>query len=170
MVGYVPAPTVSRSGVTVATGFDLGQRNEADLARLGLTTRLIAQLKPYLGLTGNQASEYLREHPLEISRSDAGAIDRAVKAAQVRQLQLKYMASPHNERRIAFSRLPSEAQTVIASVSFQYGVNLDLRTPRFWRAVASQNWSNAVVELRRFGDAYPTRRRREADLLARIAR
>lgn len=80
------------------------------------------------------------------------------------------MASPYNENRIVFSRLPSEAQTVIASVSFQYGVNLDLRAPRFWRAVASQDWAAAVAELRRFGDAYPTRRRREADLLTRIVR
>jgi hypothetical protein len=34
--GYVPAGSVSQSGVTVATGFDLGQRTEADLTRLGI--------------------------------------------------------------------------------------------------------------------------------------
>ena len=32
--GYVPAASVSKSGITIATGFDLGQRNESDLKSL----------------------------------------------------------------------------------------------------------------------------------------
>ena len=47
--GYVPMSSKSSSGVTVATGFDLGARSEADLNRLGLTAGLVAKLKPYLG-------------------------------------------------------------------------------------------------------------------------
>jgi hypothetical protein len=39
-IGYVPAAAVSKSGVTIATGFDLGQRSEADLKRLGLPANL----------------------------------------------------------------------------------------------------------------------------------
>lgn len=57
LVGYVPAVDVSRSGITIATGFDLGQRNESDLRRLGFAPSLVAQLRPYLGLTGLRASE-----------------------------------------------------------------------------------------------------------------
>lgn len=34
--GYVPAAAVSKSGVTIATGFDLGQRDEADLKKIRL--------------------------------------------------------------------------------------------------------------------------------------
>ena len=34
--GYVPAAGVSKSGVTIATGFDLGQRSEGDLKALGI--------------------------------------------------------------------------------------------------------------------------------------
>ena len=34
--GYVPAAAVSKSGVTIATGFDLGQRDENDLKSLKL--------------------------------------------------------------------------------------------------------------------------------------
>ncbi|MFT6386702.1 MAG: hypothetical protein ACJAUP_000070 [Cellvibrionaceae bacterium] len=49
--GYVPAAGVSKSGVTIATGFDLGQRKEeeADLTGLGLSGTLVTKLKPYLG-------------------------------------------------------------------------------------------------------------------------
>jgi Bacterial toxin homologue of phage lysozyme, C-term len=59
--GYVPAAVVSSSGVTVATGFDLGQRNESDLTRLKLSTFLVAKLKPYLGKKKKEAQEYLKK-------------------------------------------------------------------------------------------------------------
>ena len=50
--GYVPASSVSKSGVTIATGFDLGQRNENDLRSLKLNSIIVTKLKPYLGLKG----------------------------------------------------------------------------------------------------------------------
>ena len=40
------------------------------------------------------------------------------------------------------------------------------RTPSFWRATVSGDWKGVESELRNFGDAYATRRIREADLLA----
>lgn len=42
--GYVPVPESSQSGVTIATGFDLGQRDEDDLKQLALDESLIAKL------------------------------------------------------------------------------------------------------------------------------
>ncbi len=44
---------LGNSGVTVATGFDLGQRKNADLA--GLPPELIKKLQPYLGVKGKDA-------------------------------------------------------------------------------------------------------------------
>jgi len=51
---------------------------------------------------------------------------------------------------------------VITSVAFQYG-NLATETPNFWRQVTSGDWDGAVGNLRNFGDAYGSRRNREAD-------
>lgn len=82
--GYVPAAGVSKSGVTVATGFDLGQRNEADLKALGLPSSLIAKLKPYLGKKSKDAQDALAKAPLTITASEAAAIDKAVKKSHVR--------------------------------------------------------------------------------------
>ena len=166
--GYVPAANVSRSGVTIATGFDLGQCNALDLRRLGLPGALIEQLSPYLGLQGLEARRYLEEHPLRIERSEAMTIDEAVKAAHVREVAHAYNTSELNVAQVPFSELPPQAQTVIASVSFQYGVNLRARTPRFWRAVTAQDWARAIAELRDFGDAYPSRRGLEANLLEQV--
>lgn len=65
--GYVPNPTGGKSGVTIATGFDLGQRNETDLTNLGLSAALITKFKPYLGLQGTAADEFLKKTPLTIT-------------------------------------------------------------------------------------------------------
>lgn len=51
ITGYVLAIKNSNSGVAIATGFDLGQRNENDLKSLNLSKNLIEILKSYLGLT-----------------------------------------------------------------------------------------------------------------------
>ena len=62
--GYVPAPKTSNSGVTVATGFDLGARSEPDLRRIAIPAPLIAQLRPYLGKKKQAAVTALQQQPL----------------------------------------------------------------------------------------------------------
>lgn len=166
--GYVPDSRGSESGVTIATGFDLGQRRRSELLALGLPHRLIEQLEPYLGAKRRKATELLAEKPLRITAGDALLIDRSFKHRFVVRLADDYGASPFNTGRTAFYDLPSEAQTVIASVAFQYG-DLSRAAPRFWRAVCQQDWRSAVAELRNFGDNYPSRRNLEADLLNAIA-
>lgn len=165
--GYVPAPTESKSGVTIATGFDLGQRNRSDLRALELPLSLIDRLAPYLGVTRRDAQKLLEDEPLRVSLLEANLIDKTVKQEHVAKLAADYIRSSHNTHQIEFFSLPAEAQTVIASVSFQYG-RLSTETPRFWKAVSSQEWASAVRELRNFQDLYPTRRNLEAELLARI--
>ncbi len=169
-VGYVPAAAISKSGVTIATGFDLGQRSMADLNNLKLPASLVSKLKPYLGKKGKTAAEYLRKNPLLITAEQGKKLDRSVKITHIKNLQTRYLASAHNESKIQLFDTPAEAQTVIASVSFQYGVNLASVTPKFWKAISSQDWKNGVEILKKFGDVYPTRRNKEATLLSRIVK
>lgn len=164
--GYVPAAGVSKSGVTIATGFDLGQRGESDLKALKLDTLLITKLKPYLGAKGASAQALLKKTLLVINLNQAQAIDKAVKSAHVTQLKLKYDTAAGNKKK--FIDLPHQAQTVITSVSFQYGIGLNIRAPKFWKAVTSQDWPETIKLLKVFGDAYPTRRKKEAALLEKI--
>ena len=168
--GYVPAVEVSESGVTIATGVDLGQRSEASIDALAIPEELKAQLKPYAGLKKQAAVDFLAAHPLAISREDAEALDRAIKQGSVSEVRERYdravATSPSAPK---FDELSDEAQTVICSVAFQYGSNLERRTPRFWRACTEARWNDLVDELRNFGDDYPTRRNREADLFASSA-
>ena len=110
--GYVPASSVSKSGVTIGTGFDLGQRNEDDLKALKLNPTLIKKLKPYLGLKSKAAEELIQKTPLVITY--AQAIDKAVKSVHIFRIKFKYDAVS----KVKFINIPKQAQTVIASVSF----------------------------------------------------
>ncbi|MFP7672701.1 pesticin C-terminus-like muramidase [Marivita sp. S0852] len=175
--GYVPmnaqGAVFGQSGVTIATGFDIGQHSISDLNRLfGQHPDIIALLTPYVGLKRMRAVEALRAQPLTITDAQASIIDRAVKTAKARAIATTYDAAvastfrPTRQQRTAptFRSLPREAQTVIMSVAFQYG-SLPTRTPTFWRYAVQQDWRSMERELRNFGDEYTSRRIREADYL-----
>ena len=166
LTGYVPAVDVSESGVTIATGVDLGQRSEASIDALDIPDSLKSKLRPYTGLKKQAAVDFLAQHPLTVSEEEAEALDRAVKQDSVSDVRDRYNREvADNPIAPSFDALSDEVQTVICSVAFQYGSNLGRRTPRFWRACADRRWNDALSELREFGDDYPTRRNKEADLL-----
>lgn len=164
--GYVPDPEGSQSGVTIATGFDLGARSENDLQTLNLEPTLIDTLRPYLGLKSHDAATQLNAIPLKVSPEEAAAIDEASHNRHADSIAKRYDdATPED---VQFYELAGQIQTVIASVSFQYGVNLASRTPNFWGMLIRQDWQAAVDELNNFGDKYPTRRQKEAALLSEV--
>lgn len=165
--GYVPAATTSKSGVTIATGVDIGQMSADGIDRLDISPTLKETLKPYAGVIGQEAVAFLALRPLTISKEEADRLDQAVKGKAVATIKAAYdHAVGRDPTTPSFETLSDEAQTVLCSVGFQYG-DLASRTPRFWRACTEQRWNDALAELRNFGDAYPTRRNKEADLLAR---
>jgi GH24 family phage-related lysozyme (muramidase) len=160
--GYVPDPKGSNSGVTIACGFDLGQRDSADLKRL-FSAELAEKLLPYAGLKKHQAQQALQQNLLKITQTENSEINKQCKREASDKLQNQWQSS---KAHVDFSKLSSTCQTVVASVAFQYG-NLATRTPNFWQQITSGNWHDAVNNLRNFGDAYSTRRNQEADLLSK---
>jgi hypothetical protein len=162
--GYVPNAGGSMSGVTVGTGIDLGQRSAAEINALPISDALKTKLAPYAGLTGQAAVDYLTEHPLNLTQEEADDLDDAVRGPLLEDLIRRY----NEDSAVPFCELPPEAQTVIASVGYQYGANLEAEAPNFWRQVTSQQWQQAIDNLRNFGDDYPTRRGLEADLLENV--
>lgn len=159
--GYVPDAGNSRSGVTIATGFDLGQRKLADLQVLALQDGLLERLSPYLGLIGQEAVTKLAKLSLVISDAEAEQIDEAFKAPFINRLVARYARSGGGD----FAQLPTQMQTVIASVAFQYG-DLASQTPNFWQQIVAHDWRAAHANLLNFGDRYASRRRQEAALLS----
>ena len=132
--GYVPDAKNSKSGVTIASGFDLGARNENDLK--GLPNNLIKKLIPYLGLKGLEAESVANS--LSITENEAKILNEFSKNKTVNKLKNKWQ----NFTNTSFDDLPMHQATVIASLSFQYG-NLESQTPNFWQQVTNNNWDDA---------------------------
>ena len=161
--GYVPTQdgkVLGTSGVTIGSGYDLGQRRNADL--IGLPSDLIKKLQPYLGVKGEDALK-LNYKDLNLSDDEVAIIDKFAKNDSLKNLNTLFK----NETGESFYGIPKEAQTVIASVAFQYG-DLSKKTPKFWKAVTNGKWNDAIEELENFGDKYSTRRNKEADLLRKV--
>ena len=146
------------SGATIASGFDLGQRNETDL--IGLPQSLIDKLKPYLGKKRKAAAKFVKDNPLSITEAEANIINEFVKEKEFSRL-IKTWNSTSD---VPWEDLSVPQATVVASVHFQYG-NLPAKTPKFWRYTTTGDWAAARDELDDFGDDYPTRRKSEADYL-----
>lgn len=159
--GYVPDPENSQSGVTVACGFDIGQRSRGELINQ-FPPALAAKLVPYVGLKKHEAQQKLNEIPLLLSEQESAQVDRYCKSDAMNKLERLWNNST---AKLPFNELSVECKTVVASVAFQYG-DLSIRTPNFWQQVISEDWQAALANLREFGDKYPTRRNKEADLLA----
>lgn len=161
---YIPDVEKSKSGVTVATGFDLGARNEDDLRRLGIQGSLLKKLLPYLGLKKQDAATALKKSPLSISAAECLQIDNVVKTHYLTQLAKRYN-NAISSGAVKFEDLKPEFQTVVTSVSFQHGLELSRSAPKFWASIVAQDWKRAINILRDFQDQHPTRRNKEADLM-----
>ena len=158
--GYVPDTKNSRSGVTIASGFDIGQRSESEIKR-AFSGDLCEKLLPYANKTKQAAIDALTAQPLSISQEEVQCINvYSYQDASQKLYLIWQQASPA----LSFESLSSQCQTVVASVAFQYG-DLSRRTPTFWRQVIQGQWQGAYENLRDFRDKYPSRRNKEADLL-----
>ncbi|HGS4450646.1 TPA: type VI secretion system tip protein TssI/VgrG [Vibrio cholerae] len=162
--GYVPDVKGSNSGVTIASGLDLGARSKSDLITLGLPTSLIDKLTPYLGYKKHDAEAILAENPLLISDQELDILVSKVKESETNRIVDLYNRMSKVKK---FECLPWQAQTVIASVAYQYGY-LPSETKDFWKQAIEQNWSAMYGNLMNFGDKYSTRRQKEAKLIGEI--
>jgi murein DD-endopeptidase MepM/ murein hydrolase activator NlpD len=165
--GYVKGASAGETGVFIATGFDLGARDEKGLKGLNLPADLVKKLQPYLGKVRADALDFLKDNPLKITKQEAGLIDDAWMSHVVDSLVASYdNAVKAKGGKTDFGDLVPEVQTVIASMAFQHG-DLAKERAQFWELIVVHDFYGAVHDLRNFKDAQRERRNAEADLLLR---
>lgn len=162
--GIVPMKNekpMENSGPTFGTGIDMTQQTAAGLIAAGVEPTTVEMLGPLLGkgLKGQAALEAIQDHGIILSQPQADQMDRAVINRDTESLAQQFTKASGRE----FDDLPREMQTVLASVKHQYG-NLPGRTPNFWKQMTKGQHDKALKNLRNFGDDFPSRRNREADL------
>ncbi len=153
--GYVPP--AGRSGVTIGTGFDVGQWRASDLRRkLDLPESLASRLEVYTGRIRGDAVAQLQRAPLEITREEANVIDRQVHQYFVQETMARWDAA-RGPGTPAYRDLSEAQQTVLFSRSYHQGIGMPNTAVAqdFYRAAQRNDWAAAERNLRN----YPVRPR-----------
>jgi len=152
--GYVPQS--GKSGVTVSTGFDVGQRQNLE----GLSPEVQAKLQPFLGAKREEAQRRLASMGgVELTPEQAQEVSGFAKNETEQKMREEWEKMSD----IPFDSLTPAQKTVMASVMHQYGTFR--RAPRFSQFAGKGQWDKVVGELRNFKDQYKSRRNKEADYL-----
>ena len=151
---YVPPS--GRSGVTVSSGFDVGQRENLK----GLSPEVQEKLQPFVGAKRGEAERRLASMGgVELSPEQADEVAGFAKNETEQKMKDEWAKMSD----VPFDSLTPAQKTVMASVMHQYGSFS--RAPRFSQFAGKGQWDKVVGELRNFGDEYKTRRKKEADYL-----
>lgn len=153
------------SGVTVATGFDLGQKTMRELQNeIRLPSDIIEKLAPYVGLRGRDAILKLHQKPLTLSKNEIEAIDDAF----IPFYYNRYVKPTYDkESDVPFEKIPEEAQVVIYSILYQRGPGYVKRMPVCWGCFVDGDWNGAAYELMHGTWAdYRLRRKYEGEYLS----
>lgn len=175
---YIPCSkgiVAGRSGVTVATGFDVGQINKKQLDSLELDAATKSKLEPFLDKNYKKQSceianqDLAKMSPATFTQAEVDAIDYAVKKDHLSSAKDKWDTAA-GAKGTKFSDLTSNQQTVIFSRTFQQGKGMPESSVAqdFYKSAQQGNWVDAEQNLRNYPvveDWYKTRVGKEADLL-----
>lgn len=168
--GYVPCRNgepIGASGVTIATGFDLGQQSRASLEGMGMPPALISRFAPYLGVQRKEAQRILAQKPLVLTREEVEIVDAAVHAKYIDETAAMF-------GRAVFEAAPKEVQAVAVSLHYQFGTPARKASPALknsWDAMRQGKYRDASQYLRdpsgwsASHQQYQKRRNAEAALL-----
>jgi len=178
--GYVPKDKngvpIGRSGVTISTGVDLGQMRLTELTALlhdsmKYPDDLIRRLAPYLGLRREDAVDFLKEHPLEITEDEARLLSDGMYSRVLGDLASNW----EHDTGVTFFKLHPAAQTVLLSLAWNFGSHLADVLPMTYRAfinaAATGEWENVCFILENFASKQPElakRRFKEGQYLRKL--
>ena len=174
--GYVPfkrgGVVAGRSGMTVASGFDVGQWSMPELTAMGLPTPLLDKLKPFVHVNfkhlnkSHVAAEVAKLGPVPIlTKAEADLCDGSVFSTILGQAQKEWDRKRAKDVP-AFNALPAGWQTVWLSRFYQEGPATHVALGRTFRAHAlAGEWDDAITSLSSYTE-YRERAKAEADLLA----
>lgn len=152
-------PRYGNSGVTLGIGVDLAH---TDTSNFDIPAELKDKCNVYRNVYREEARKLLRERPLCLKPEEIDLISTETLYSHARELSKWY----NKHSNIDFKSLSDNQKCVLLSVKYQYG-NLPKRTPKFWGYATDNDWESVYYELMNFGDNYPTRRRKEARLIAK---
>ncbi len=115
-------------------------------------------------MQGNNAINYLHEHPLTITQEQANRTDNCVMAQMLPSIRQQYENTTNGN----WDNLPNQAQTVLFDLGYQFGQNNGIPA-NIMTLINDGNYSSAADALEDMGNsAYTNRRNDEAALLRQL--
>lgn len=154
-------PQNQKSGVTVATGFDLGQYDKYDIKALHFPESLEKKLLQYVGVKGEGAEKILKVKPLTLRPWEADAIDEKLFLSIYERIEKYYNDAQRTNREGVredertkgeplFGDLPLTAKTVVFSLAWNFGPSFRNKAPIAWWYILNGDWENLIRELNNF--------------------
>ena len=137
---YVPESS-EKSGVTVGTGFDIGQLDESGLKKLNLPDALHDKLLPYVEKKGDAARTFLKSNALTLSEEEVSAIDQKVVSKTIDQVKSR-MSDPS-----AWDDMTETEKFAAIAAQHQYGNKTTLPVQ-----FGNRDWEGARENLRTWSD------------------
>lgn len=174
--GYIPFKrsgiVAGRSGMTVASGFDVGQWSILQLGTMGFPATLLDKLKPFANVNfksrnkSQVAAQVATLGPVPVlTKSEADLCDGRVFSKILAQA-LKAWNAGRSAGVPAFTALPAGWQTVWLSRYYQEGPATQVSLGKTFRAQAlAGKWTDAMASLRSYTE-YGVRAKAEAKVLA----
>ncbi len=174
--GYVPmrgGVVVGKSGMTVASGFDVGQWSVEQWKKFGFPKTLLDKISPFASHSFRKmskkqvAAEVGKIGPVpELTQSEADLCDGAVFGEELGGA-IEAWNKVKKPNVPLFALLPSGWQTVWFSRVYQEGANpVNSEAIAFRTQATSGNWKQAIEKLRAYTN-YKQRTQQEAELLSR---
>lgn len=118
---------LNKSGVTIASGYDLGQTSIAEMRSYGLPESLIAKCAPYIGKKRLDALNAIIARPLILTDSEIDIVNRSVMSKKARECIFSWDHRVMKEERKTrpnaplFHEMTSNQQTVVFSRYYHEG-------------------------------------------------
>jgi len=185
--GYVPYSgkrVAGASGVTIATGFDIGQKSAGQMDKLGIEPTLLAKLSPFAGHRlkhpGKNGLSFTQAEVMAVLTSIGAPVPTITKTQADlldKLIHGEHLAAAKNAWNNAkqanvpsFTQLPAPWQTVMFSRFFHQGMGAHT-TPQmhlFWTSATAGEWDAAATALANYPVSqawYKTRVKQEATYL-----
>ena len=116
----------NRSGVTIGSGYDLGQTSVAEMRQLGLPDSIIRKCAPYIGKKRMDAIDLLRSRPLILTGTEIDTVNRAIMTDKARKCIFSWdnritELRKTNPNAPYFHEMSSNQQTVVFSRYYHEG-------------------------------------------------
>lgn len=157
----------NRSGVTVGSGFDLGQvakgaAGEATLRGYGFPESLVQKLSPYLGKKRLDAFFELDKRPLVLNDNELDLINRQVMTrygnkcivqwdTHVQELRKAGLNTPY------FHEMNSAQQTLIFSRYYHQGPGWQAKNREMYRAMVKNDWGRSKGNCKGWSSGWTSR-------------